>query len=73
MFNPKEYFKRTGYVYGAIRRWAEDGTEIKCGTVLFTNYDEALRWLHYDEKFGYDSDGYGKSLVSKSQAYGFIH
>ena len=73
MFNPKEYFKKTGYIYGKIRRWDETGKEIVCGIAYFNDYDEAQRWLHYNEKFGFDPEGYGKSLCSKSQAYGFIY
>ena len=73
MFDAKKYFDKQGYIYGKIRRWDDTGKEIKCGVVFFDDYDEAKRWLHYDEQFGFNPDGYGKSLCSKSQAYGFIH
>lgn len=72
MFNPKKYFERTGYIYGTISRWEDDGTKVKCGVVFFNDYEEAKRWLHYKER-DFDPRGYGRSLVSKSQAYGFIH
>lgn len=72
-FNPKKYFDKTGYIYGVMRRWKDDGTMVKCGVVYFNNYDEAKRWLHFDEQYGFNPEGYGKSLVSHSQAYGFIH
>lgn len=72
-FDSKKYFDKTGYIYGVMRRRNEDGTQIKCGVVMFRDYNEAQKWVHYEEKIGFDPDGYEKSLVSKSQAYGFIH